>query len=203
MRVFFVTSNATKFAECQQIKVELASARPSLVNNVEIRQHDVRINEVLVPKLYELVRLKAIEAYRLVRQPCVVEHGGLVLQAWRSESEMRGAEMAVGRVVWDAVGTRMCQFLREWETRSAEAHSSIGYCDGRRIHVFQSFVPGIVIEGPRGNRGLRWDSIFRPIDDDLTFGEMSEEQRRRKSPERQAWLAFFESLSRASRAMAP
>ena len=88
----------------------------------------------------------------------------------------------------------MCGFLRAEDTRGAEAQSIIGYCDGRRVRTYPGRTKGEVTEHARGDRGFRWDPIFKPTGCDLTYGEMAPEVKRETSPDEKAWDLFFKSL---------
>lgn len=140
------------------------------------------------------MRKKALEAYRVVHLPCVVEHGGLFLDAWRSSGEKTGLLGGIGQIVWDEVGDGMCNFLRKEDGRGAEAQSVVGYCDGKRIRTFLGITKGEITDQARGDRGFRWDPIFKPTDCDLTYGEMAPEAKRETSPDEKAWDLFFQSV---------
>jgi XTP/dITP diphosphohydrolase len=145
------------------------------------------------------VKKKALEAYRICLQSCVVEHGGLFLDAWKTSQEKPGLLGGIGQVVWDSVGQLMCGFLRKQDTRAASAQSVVGYCDGRRIHVYSGTTRGELTCEERGAAGLRWDPIFKPAGSDLTYGEMTSEQKRETSPEEKAWEQFFTSVMKEPR----
>ena len=76
------------------------------------------------------MRRKALEAYEDLGVPCVVEHGGLFMDA------LPGLPGGIGQLMWDAVGDRMCGFLSPDDSRRAVARSVIGYCDGRQIWTY-------------------------------------------------------------------
>lgn len=194
MKIYFVTANEKKIAESdERLKrfVERAQTRERVRLEIEICPFKKHIDELLDTNIESIVRNKAIEAYRAVRLPCVVEHGGLFLDAWGGSKGLLGG---LGQKVWDAVGQRMCGFLRAEDTRGAEAQSIIGYCDGRRVRTYPGITKGEVTEHARGDRGFRWDPIFKPTECDLTYGEMTPEAKRETSPDEKAWALFFQSL---------
>ena len=143
------------------------------------------------------MKRKALEAYRLILQPCVVEHGGLFLDAWRTSQAGPGLLGGIGQVVWDSVGQRMCGFLRDEDSRAAAAQSVVGYCDGKRIHVYSGITKGELTRQERGAGGFRWDPIFKPNGSDLTYGEMTPEKKRETSPEGKAWNSFLRSVTKS------
>lgn len=194
MKIYFVTANEKKIAESDerlQRFVERPQTRKRVRLEIEICPFKKHLDELLDTNIESIVRNKAIEAYRVVRLPCVVEHGGLFLDAWGGSNGLLGG---LGQIVWDAVGQGMCGFLRAEDTRGAEAQSIIGYCDGRRVRTYPGRTKGEVTEHARGDRGFRWDPIFKPTGCDLTYGEMAPEVKRETSPDEKAWDLFFKSL---------
>ena len=194
MKIYFVTANEKKIAESdERLKrfVDRPQTRKRVRLEIEICPFKKHLDELLDTNIESIVRNKAIEAYRVVRLPCVVEHGGLFLDAWGGSKGLLGG---LGEIVWDAVGEGMCGFLRAEDTRGAEAQSIIGYCDGRRVRTYPGRTKGEVTEHARGDRGFRWDPIFKPTGCDLTYGEMAPEVKRETSPDEKAWDLFFKSL---------
>ena len=194
MKIYFVTANEKKIAESDerlQRFVERPQTRKRVRLEIEICPFKKHLDELLDTNIESIVRNKVIEAYRVVRLPCVVEHGGLFLDAWGGSKGLLGG---LGQIVWDAVGQGMCGFLRAEDTRGAEAQSIIGYCDGRRVRTYPGRTKGEVTEHARGDRGFRWDPIFKPTGCDLTYGEMAPEVKRETSPDEKAWDLFFQSL---------
>lgn len=194
MKIYFVTANEKKIAESdERLKrfVERPQTRKRVRLEIEICPFKKHLDELLDTNIESIVRNKVIEAYRVVRLPCVVEHGGLFLDAWGGSKGLLGG---LGEIVWDAVGEGMCGFLRAEDTRGAEAQSIIGYCDGRRVRTYPGRTKGEVTEHARGDRGFRWDPIFKPTGCDLTYGEMAPEVKRETSPDEKAWDLFFKSL---------
>jgi len=194
MKIYFVTTNEKKIAESDErlkLFVERVEKQERVRLDIEICPFKHDVDELLDPDIERIVRKKAIEAYRVVRLPCVVEHGGLFLDAWGGS---RGLLGGIGQIVWDAVGDRLCGFLRAEDTRGAEAQSVIGYCDGKRVRVYSGITKGEVTEHARGDRGFRWDPIFKPAGCDLTYGEMEPEAKRETSPDGKAWDLFFQSV---------
>ena len=160
MKIYFVTANEKKIAESnERIKrfVERVQTQEQVRLEIEICPFKKYLDELLALDILEIVRKKALEAYRVVRLPCVVEHGGLFLDAWRSSGAKTGLLGGIGQIVWDAVGDGMCNFLRAEDTKGAEAQSVIGYCDGKRVRVYSGITKGEVTEHARGDRGFRWD----------------------------------------------
>lgn len=182
MTVYFLTTNEFKIAEAQDyVSRRDVGARHGVDLSV-VRQD---LQEILDPDIGKIVREKAVGAYACIAHPCVVEHGGLFMDA------LPGLPGSVGKIVWDAVEDRICDFLRAGDSRGAMVRSYLGYCDGRRVRVYMGETRGRVAERARGAYKFAWDPIFIPEDQSLTYGEMGLEQKRDTSPVYKAWDAFF------------
>lgn len=198
-KIYFVTDNEKKIEECKYRLdrfVERIQKDEGVRLEIEISVFRKHLDELLDPDVEKIVKKKALEAYRSVLQPCVVEHGGLFLDAWRAAQERPGLLGGIGQIVWDVVGDRMCRFLRKEDARGARAQSVIGYCNGRRIYVYSGVTEGEVTHQARGSHGFRWDPIFKPRGCDLTYGEMTPEKKRETSPDEIAWEHFLRSVTK-------
>ena len=184
MKLYFVTNNPLKIRETLD-HFERSDVKARL--GVELCVVEGELQEVLHPDIKEIVRQKTLMAYRLLGLPCVVEHSGLYLDAWP------GLLGGVGQMVWDAAGDRMCQFLREEDTREATAQSVVGYCDGRHIRVYCGETRGRITQQARGDYKFHWDPIFEPEGSELTYGEMGPVCKQETSPNIRAWDAFLKA----------
>lgn len=182
MKIYFVTKNKMKsnealsFFEHFEVKRQL---------NLELCIVEKQLHELLDPDINIIVRQKTLEAYEYLGLPCIVEHGGLYLDA------LPGLLGGIGQIVWNAVGDRMCDFLRPEDTRNAFARSVIGYCDGKQVSIYPGETRGQVTERSRGNYRLNWDPIFVPDGSDQTHGEMGPELKRATSPSVKALNKFL------------
>lgn len=181
MNVYFVTVNTYK---ANEVETYLADCGFDL----QIVPH--RIQEILHIDLTEIVKDKVLKAYRDLRLPCVVEHGGLQIDA------LSGLPGGLSKVVWDTVGDRLCSFLRPGDPRTATAKSVIGYCDGKRVHTFSGETRGQISECGRGDYKFQWDPIFIPDGATETYAEMGFPRKKGYSQAAKAWsdyLSFLQS----------
>jgi len=183
MKLYFVTSSESKIAEVTDYFAALELSERVTFHPV---RHDVQ--EIMHPDLERVVRLKALEAYKFLRQPCVVEHGGLFFEG------LRDLPGPLGKIIWSAVGERLCGFLREGDSRLAVARAFLGYCDGRQIRLFRGETIGTVALTARGDYNRHnWDPIFIPAGESSTYGEMGALGKRATSPMLRAWEKFLDA----------
>ncbi len=180
MKLYFLTTNKYKAAEATDYLA--CRGIPPATLELCIVQQDVQ--EILEHDVDKIVRHKAVQAYGLIRHPCVVEHGGLFIDA------LNTLPGGVGKIMWDAVGERICKFLGDDESRAATARSFLGYCDGRRVKVYVGETRGQVARQARGSYEFAWDQIFIPDGATETYGEMGPQLKRATSPLFKAWDAL-------------
>jgi XTP/dITP diphosphohydrolase len=183
VKVYFVTSSESKRKELRDF---LTSADASTAVEIAVLNGD--LDEVLDHDIDNIVTHKALGAYGDVGLPCVVEHSGLFMDA------LPGLPGGLGQVIWNAVGERMCEFLKPSDTRAATARSVLGYCNGRVVHLFSGETRGRVAEKARGQFNFNWDQIFIPEGAEQTYGEMGLEQKRLTSPAHKAWSKLLAAL---------
>jgi XTP/dITP diphosphohydrolase len=185
MNVYFVTASKNKAEEATAFFAQ-TDVRDAHDIVFRVVKHDVQ--EILHPDLKTVVRKKTLEAYRYLNQPCLVEQSGLFFDGL---PQLPGP---LGSIIWDAVGERMCDFLRKGDTRVATARAIIGYCDGKRIRSYEGSTLGEVTERARGDYNKsNWDPIFIPEGDKETYAEMGRERKYKTSPLIKAWRMFLEA----------
>jgi XTP/dITP diphosphohydrolase len=80
--------------------------------------------------------------------------------------------------------------------KGIDARAIIGYCDGKKIRLYEGSTPGEVTEKARGDYNKEnWDPIFIPEGDKQTYAEMGRERKHKTSPLIKAWRKFLEGLS--------
>ncbi len=177
--LYFVTVNDYKLTEAKEY-----------LKGTSIRLEPVKfeIQEILHLNLDDIVRDKCIKAYQKIRLPCVVEHGGLYIKALH---ELPGG---LSKVVWDNLKGQLCKLIPEGQSRSAEARSVIGYCDGKRIRLYTGATKGKVAEAARGDYIFQWDPIFIPTGETRTYAELGLSGKAKYSQAAKGWRELSRSI---------
>ncbi|MGD0208727.1 MAG: non-canonical purine NTP pyrophosphatase [Verrucomicrobiota bacterium] len=181
-KLYFVTVNTYKTTEVQQY---------FSVPDVKLEFVNYRIQEILNLDLDEIVKDKTLKAHKYLGLPCVVEHGGLLINALQSFPG------GLSKVVWDTTNDLLCGFIPKGISRSATAKSVIGYCDGMRIHLFKGETTGTVAESSRGNYKFQWDPIFIPDGATETYAEMGFPKKGQYSQAAKAWSQLADHLKKS------
>jgi XTP/dITP diphosphohydrolase len=181
LKIWFVSSNENKRKEIQQI---VATA------NVEILAAPLRIAELQFDDIREVVHRKTLEAFSQIQRPLLVEHTALYL------TSLNGFPGGQTQHFWDCLGPN--KFSEMFGGSQVCAKSVLGYCDGRRVHIFQGEVKGLVAKTPSLNTEFQWDSIFiptEPRDYGIPFADLGDEKHK-ISMRRKALNEFCRHLKR-------
>lgn len=180
MNLYFVTTNSFKVNEVQQY---LAGT------HLQLQPVPYQIQEILSLDLEVVVKDKALKAYAYLGHPCVVEHGGLLIEA------LGNLPGGLSKVVWDNVGEKICTFLGPTDSRKAIAQSVIGYCDGKRIYTFKGETEGTIADSARGTYMFQWDPVFIPNPETKTYAEFGFPDKAKYSQAAKAWRLLVESVT--------
>jgi inosine triphosphate pyrophosphatase len=73
---------------------------------------------------------------------------------------------------------KIYNLLDTYSDKGAYALCLLAYYDSntQKTRIFEGKISGYIVN-PRGNRNFGWDCIFQPNNCNLTFGEMSQEQK--------------------------
>lgn len=174
--VHYVTSSKFKEEE-NEIFVdvcELDDGRP-VKDAFEFHIHQNPITEILSVDLKVMVEAEVLEAYRILKIPCIVEHAGLIFEGYKDKSYPGG----LTKPMWDTLDDK---FLMETNSkdRKVKARAMIGFCDGKSIKVFEGETSGTLAKEPKGDRKFYWDTIFIPEDpkrgnNGMTYAEIVED----------------------------
>lgn len=126
-----------------------------------------RIEELQTEDVERLVRDKLTKAFEAIGRPIFVEHTGLYLAG------LNGLPAGLTQIFWDKLqAERFANLVAGLGDTAVKAKTVIGYCDGRKIHLFEGAVSGVVPYAPAGPRDFQWDCVFVPNGHTQTFAQM-------------------------------
>jgi XTP/dITP diphosphohydrolase len=159
-RISLITGNEGKAREYGTLLgIEVSAVKEDLI---EIQSLDV----------VEVVKKKVEDAYSKLRTPVLVDDTGLVLNAWNG---LPGALVA-----WflSSVGAQgILDMAARVTDRTATVTTALGYADANGVRVFTGTLEGTLTTERRGDGGFGYDSIFIPAGREVTFAEMSSEEK--------------------------
>ena len=128
-------------------------------------------------------RIKAMAAAKATGKPAFADDSGLVVEALNGEPGIHSARWAGPDKDFRVAMNRIQTLLIERGAKTPEqrrAHFIAALClawpDGH-VEDFEGRVDGVVAWPPRGDKGFGYDPLFRPDGFDITFGEMSAEEK--------------------------
>ncbi len=179
MKLYFVTISEYKSKEVPAYLLD---------SGIDLEIIKYKVQEILHKDLEIIVMDKVTKAFVELGVPCVVEHGGLFIDA------LNGLPGGLSKVVWDNIGDKLCNFIKNGDSREATAKSVIGYCDGKRRHLFIGETRGIIADRGRGEYRFQWDPIFIPEGSDRTNAEMGFPEKGKYSQAAKGWGKLVQFL---------
>lgn len=138
---------------------------------VELNHQKIDLPEIQSTSVAEVAKVKAEEAFQIVKKPVLVDDTGLAIRAWNN---LPGALIKWFIDNVDCAG--IIEMLGE-KNRSAFASTALGFCDKNGSRVFVGEVSGKISDIPRGENGFGFDPIFIPDNASKTLAEMTGEEK--------------------------
>ena len=191
MKILFATNNAHKTEEVRAILGDTLT----LMN-----LSDFGFNGD-IPETSATLEGNALQKARFIRErfnvPCFADDTGLEVEALDGAPGVHSARYAgEGKHPED----NMRKLLRELDgkdNRNARFRCVIAYIDDTgEEYLFEGTVNGVILTERQGDKGFGYDPVFRPDGFDLTFAEMSEEDKNNISHRGKAVRHFAEHFSR-------
>ena len=171
MKIVFATNNAHKLDEVRQVvgeKFEIVSLRECGI--VE----DIPENE---PTLEGNALAKARYIYERTGFNCFADDTGLEVDALGGEPGVRSARYATDGHDDEANKRLLLERLQGVENRAAQFRTAVALIMGGKDYLFEGIVRGDIATEQHGEGGFGYDPLFFPEGGDLTFAQMSSEEK--------------------------
>ena len=171
MKIVFATNNAHKLDEVRQVvgeKFEIVSLRECGI--VE----DIPENE---PTLEGNALAKARYIYERTGFNCFADDTGLEVDALGGEPGVRSARYATDGHDDEANKRLLLERLLGVENRAAQFRTAVALILGGKEYLFEGIVRGEIALEQHGEGGFGYDPLFFPEGGDLTFAQMSSEEK--------------------------
>lgn len=184
MKIRFVSKNDFKVQEVQTILQDAG---------VEVIAAKHSIDEIQTEDVNSLVKDKLLKAFKIIGRPVFVEHTGLYIE---SLNQFPGG---LTQIFWDKLqADKFSTLFGNGDNTNLVAKTIIGYCDSRKIHLFEGAIKGTIAKEPKGNRDFQWDCVFIPEGETQTFAEMGN-RKNEISMRKIAFDSFKEFLKKGAR----
>jgi XTP/dITP diphosphohydrolase len=180
MKLIFATNNQHKINEIQ----------PLVGNDFElITLKDAGI-DTDIPEPFESLEENAAHKsktiYNLTGFNCFSEDTGLEVPALNGEPGVRSARYGGEEKSFDKNIDKLLNKLHPKTDRKARFRTVISLLiEGQEIQ-FEGICDGHIIESRQGNKGFGYDPVFVPLGSDITFAQMSMEEKNKFSHRRKA-----------------
>ena len=168
MGLYFITGNKNKFEEAKAILPEL-------------EHMDIDLPEIQEIDPKEIIKAKLEEALKHHEGSFIVEDTSLYMDA------LNGLPGPLIKWFMKTIGNDgLANIAQKLGNPKAQAKTIIGYAtDGDNIHFLEGSISGEIVQ-PQGDTNFGWDPIFKPDGYDITFAEMSKDEKNKISMRKQA-----------------
>jgi XTP/dITP diphosphohydrolase len=140
--------------------------------------------------------LKASFVHNTFNLDCFADDTGLEIDALNGKPGVFSARYAGLENNFEANVSKILYELKDIENRSARFRTVICLIINRKILYFDGTIEGAITKERRGNQGFGYDPVFIPNGYNLTFAEMSLEQKNRISHRAIATTKLLEFLNK-------
>lgn len=171
-QIVFATNNRHKLDELRS----LTSGKVEILSLADIDCHDD------IPETADTLEGNAMIKARWVKDrygyDCFADDTGLEVDIIGGEPGVRSARYAGGEGHDSAANMKkLLSVLEDKDNRTARFRTVIALIEGHQTHTFEGTVEGEITRKPSGESGFGYDPIFRPKGYDVTFAEMTSDQK--------------------------
>jgi XTP/dITP diphosphohydrolase len=187
------------FASNNQHKVdEIRSALPKNFLIVTLAEAGIDID---IPEPHDTLQDNAAEKaktiYQLLKTNCFSEDTGLEVYALNNEPGVHSARYAGEEKSFEKNIDKLLTQLKNFGNRKARFRTVICLILHGEQYFFEGVCEGEIVGERTGTQGFGYDSVFKPLDSDKTFAEMSIDEKNLFSHRRKATdklVAFLNKL---------
>ncbi|QRR02276.1 RdgB/HAM1 family non-canonical purine NTP pyrophosphatase [Dyadobacter sandarakinus] len=188
MKLCFATNNANKLQEIQA----MLGQEFKLVTLEQIGCYDD------IPEPYETISENSVGKARYVWENfginCFADDTGLEVEALGGEPGVMSARYAGPQRMPDDNMNLLLQNLAPFDDRSARFITVITLCINGDYQQFEGTINGTIISEKRGDQGFGYDPVFMPEGFEVTFAQMSMQEKAALSHRGRAFAKLVEFL---------
>ncbi len=188
MKLVFATNNQNKIKEIKAL----------LGNSFEILSlADISCTEE-IPETQNTLEGNALQKARYIKEKygydCFADDTGLLVEALNGEPGVYSARYAGEQKNAKDNIQKLLKKLEGKTNRKAYFQTSIALIIGDEEHLFNGIVNGNITTKESGKEGFGYDPIFQPEDKQITFAEMTLEQKNKISHRGRAFAKMISYL---------
>lgn len=166
-KITFVTTNKGKIATAMNYLND---------SDIELESYNYELIEPRTDDIQEIAKQKVLQAYEVVKQPCIALDSGFYIEA------LNGFPRAFVNFALDTIGTQgILDIMRGKENRNCAFKECVAYYDGTEIKYFFYEQKGTLAEEYRGeDKEKQWSPLWHIYQDtvfpDKTLSELTEDE---------------------------
>ena len=140
--------------------------------------------------------IKAEALAEMCNKPCLADDSGLCVDALDGRPGVYSARYAPNRD-FDKAMTMLIDEIKTTQSKDWSAHFSCVLAlkiPDKKVELFEGRVDGRIVEQRRGENGFGFDPVFVPNGFDVTFAEMSADDKKKISHRGQAVEKFLQKV---------
>ena len=166
-KITFVTTNKGKISTAKQYLNDV---------NIELEPYNYELIEPRTDDIQEIAKQKVLQAYQVVKQPCIALDSGFYIEA------LNGFPRAFVNFALDTIGIQgILKLMEGKENRDCRFTECLSYYDGKELHQFMGKHEGELANKVLGNdTDKKWSDlwyIYKPYGYDKTLAQMTDEER--------------------------
>lgn len=189
-QIVFATNNAHKLEELRAI----AGDSFDILSLDDIGCRDE------IPETAATLRGNALIKARWVKErygyDCFADDTGLMVDALDGEPGVYSARYAGEQHDAKANMELLLKRMENKENRNARFVTEIALLQGSEEYFFTGTVEGIILSEPRGEEGFGYDPVFKPVETETSFAEMSQQDKNAISHRGRATRKLIEFLNK-------
>jgi XTP/dITP diphosphohydrolase len=156
--LYFASSNENKFLEIENLLEK--------EKGIKIHFSKVILKEIQSESIIEVAEDKVKKAFNMIKKPVIVEDDGLFIK------DLNGFPGIYSSFVFKTIGNKgILNLLKDNENRKASFTSIFSFFDGKIIESFSGETTGYITTKILPE-GWGFDPIFKPENEDKTYGQI-------------------------------
>ena len=189
MEIIFATHNQGKLKEVQALVPETIKV---------LSLEDLNMNDEIPETGHTLednALIKARTIFQFYKKPVIADDTGLEVEALNGAPGVYSARYAGEPSNADKNMDLLLYNMQTTTNKTAHFKTVIAYIDVEgKEKLFEGTVDGEIIGEKRGSNGFGYDPVFMPSGHELTFAEMSMEEKNTMSHRAKAWQVFSDFI---------
>ncbi len=187
--IYFLYNYFEKYFAGQPHKFIIATGNPHKIDEIEkILPENIEVSGLKSLGHHEdlhetgtTLEENALQKMRQISYPydvdVIADDTGLEVEALEGAPGVYSARYAGENATYKDNVEKLLKEMEGKENRNARFKTVIALSKGNKEHLFEGEIKGKIALEPRGERGFGYDSVFIPEGYDITFAQMSEEEK--------------------------